>query len=459
MALTTGCGILPSEFNLSPFYRHRMDRDGSVREMDVLWPVFHYRKTEDEGWEFRVRPFYRYVAEGPETEATEHQFLWPFGRVRHADGETRSRLWPVWRYHNRENQNGQRETDWNVLLLIWGGSSEAGDEDYFGVFPFYLDIPNFLTYDRFRVILFPLYVGLEKADSTAHQVLWPFIGWGGNESGSKSWHRVLPFYGVNIDTERFERYTALWPFVHWGHERLGTDDPVSRFFLFPLVGWQNSEKLSAWTFLWPFFQEIDEGDRHYKLDLLWPVYRQRELHTDSRDIEQWWLWPFVGHVQTRTRDAWSYLWPLIWTSQNEDHAGLEKQTAVLPFYWSNSHERPDGTIETFDKYWPLFHAEDDGRGTSHWQFLSPWLWHDRYGEGVQELYGWIWTIATGRETPSSSNFELAGNLYTSSERDGRYQSSMPLLYNYESDEDGATLRLLQFIPIDMSGSDPDGEDE
>ena len=77
---------------------------------------------------------------------------------------------------------------------------------------------------------------------------------------------------------------------------------------------------------------------------------------------------------------------------------------------------------------------------------------------MHELYGFLWTLAAGRETKTASTFELAGNLYTSSERDGRYQSSMPLLYNYESDESGATLRLFQFIPIDMGGSDTDGNE-
>jgi len=461
LAATAACGILPSEFNLSPLYHHRLDRDGTVREMDVLWPIFHYRKTDDGGWEFRVRPLYRYVSETPEAEATEHQFLWPFGRVRHAEGETRSRLFPLWRYHARQNEEDQRDIDWNVLLLVWGGSSESGEEDYFGVLPFYVDIPDFLTYDRFRVILFPLYVGLEKRENTTHQFLWPFIGFGGNEDGTKYWHRVLPLYAVNVDEERFERYSALWPFVHWGYERTGTDNPFFRFFLFPLVGWQTGEDMSSWTFLWPFFQKIRDGDRHYKLDLFWPIYREREQHTQSNDIEQWWVWPFVGHVQSKSRDAWSYLWPLIWTSRNEDHAGVERMTSVLPFYWSNSRERPDGRSESFAKVWPFYHGEVEEDGSSEWQTLSPWLWHDRYGEGVQELYGFLWTLAAGRETVDASSFELAGNLYTSSERDGRYQSSMPLLYNYESDEDGATLRLFQFIPIAMGSSteDEDARDE
>ncbi|MCI0690316.1 MAG: hypothetical protein L0Y54_24220 [Sporichthyaceae bacterium] len=445
--VTPGCGVLPSELNLSPIYRHRLDRDGSVREMDVLWPIFHYRKNDDGGWELRVRPLYRHVSEGPAAAATEHQFLWPFGRVRQAEGETRSRLFPLWRYHARLNQEGKRETDWNVALLVWGGTSEDGTEDYFGVLPFYADLPDFLTYDRFRVILFPLYVGLEKGDQKSHQFLWPLIGFGGNQEGTVYWHRVLPLYGVSVDTERFERYTALWPFVHWGHEAIGTDDPISRFFLFPLVGWQSSEQVQAWTALWPLFQEIREGDRHYKLDVLWPIYRQRELHTESEDLEQWWVWPLVGHVESTTRDSWSFLWPVIWWRRHEDHAGVETHRAVLPLYWRVRRERPDGRADDFLKAWPFYHQTSEEDGSRDWQALSPWPWRSRYGEGVQELYGWIWTLAAGRHSADASSFELAGNLYTSSERDGRHQSSVPLLFNYESDETGSTLRLLQLIPI------------
>ena len=81
---------------------------------------------------------------------------------------------------DRLNEEGLRETDWNLALLLWGGSSEDGSEDYFAFIPFYADIPDFLTYDRFQIHLFPLHVGLEKGDNTSHIFLWPLIGWGGN---------------------------------------------------------------------------------------------------------------------------------------------------------------------------------------------------------------------------------------------------------------------------------------
>ena len=451
VGIGTGCALMPGELNLSPIYRHRLDGDGSVRELDFLWPIFHYRKAEQEGgWEFRIRPLYRYVEEPPAEESTYHEFLWPLGRVHHSRGETLSRLFPLFRYKSRLNEKGQRETDWYATLLVWGGSSEDGTEDYLAVLPFYADIPDFLTYDRFQTHLFPLHVRLTKGDSTSNQFLWPLIGFGGNESGSKYWHRVLPFYGVNVDEEKYERYTALWPLFHWGTENLDTDDPVSRFFFFPFIGWQNSVKVDGWTFLWPFFQKISIAGRSFKLDLLWPIFRYF-YDTQAEDIEQWWVWPFVGHTVTEDQDTWSWLWPLIWWSHYEDPDATQDQHWVLPFYWRVHQDFPDGTEDHLTKLWPLFHTERYPDGGGHYQVLSPWLWRRSYAAGAHELYGWLWTLAEGRYTADSSNFDLAAHIFTTAKRDDRRQTSVPFLFNYESDRDGSTLRLFQFLPIPLGG--------
>ena len=138
------------------------------------------------------------------------------------------------------------------------------------------------------------------------------------------------------------------------------------------------------------------------------------------------------------------------------YAGVEEQRQFLPFYRSTHRERADGTVEDFTKVWPLFHHSDES-GTGDWRLLSPWPWRNRQGEGYQEHYGFLWTLAAGRHTPEASSLDLAANLYTSSERDGRSQSSVPFLFNYESDEAGATLRLFQFIPIPLGRAEPSEE--
>ena len=110
------CSMLPSEFNLSPLYRHRLDQEGKVLEMDLVWPLIHYETTAAGGSDFRIRPLYRRVTEpdlagfSPQPQAetgqsqdsaplsrSEHQFLWPLGRVRSSADETHAQWRLVWR--------------------------------------------------------------------------------------------------------------------------------------------------------------------------------------------------------------------------------------------------------------------------------------------------------------------------------------------------------------------------
>ena len=151
------CSIMPSEFNLSPFYRHRLDDDGNVLEMDVLWPLVHYETLVGGGVDFRIRPFYRRVeqpdtpgfgeatdgpadgtaggtaegtAEGTPPMATDIQFLWPLGRVRYHATETHARLFPVFNFDGRHFADGRYDSDWYLLFpFIWGGSDRAAPVD------------------------------------------------------------------------------------------------------------------------------------------------------------------------------------------------------------------------------------------------------------------------------------------------------------------------------------------
>ena len=450
------CALVPSELNLSPLYHHRLDRDGSVREMDVIWPIFHYNKTEDGGSDFRIRPLYRHVTSGPgaglSAGASEHQFLWPLGRVRNARGETLGRLFPLWRYAAREDDEGKRETDWEVVLLLWGGTRDDGKENYFSFLPFWADIPDFLTYDRFQAQLFPLHVRTEKDGVVSDQFLWPLIGFGGDGTDRRYWSRVLPIYSVAVDRQRYERYTALWPFVHWGYEGLYSDDPIQRFFLFPLYGRQTSQKVDAWTFLWPFFSKYEIKDRMLKLDVLWPIFRLYREDTEWQKVRQWWLWPLIGHTVTDDQRAWTFLWPLIWLREYDDPEGTTSQTWIIPLYWHMHRARLDGTEDSFTKVWPLYHGQSNHDGSGEWRSLSPWPWQGGNAYGVQENYGFLWTLAEREWTAASDSFALAANVFTTAQREGRRQTSVPFLFNWEADASGSTLRLFQFIPLHFGGS-------
>lgn len=456
------CGALPLELNLSPLYRHRLDTDRSLLELDVAWPIVHYERTPTGGDDLRVRPLWRRVQEG---ERVEHQFLWPFGRVE-ADGEEiDARLFPLWNYRWRLNAFGQHETEWEVpyavpiFPFVAGGTESYEDgtsASYFGVNPIYADLRGYLTYDRYRAILFPLYLGTERLARYSHNLLFWLIGWGGRrDGGEEHWHRFLPFYAVHEDPGVRTAYALLWPFFTWGSEKLGTDDPVHRYLFWPFYGWQSSEsgKVHGWSVLWPFFQSLTAGERYYRLDLFWPFVRYLNDNHEDRPLEQWWFWPFVARTDGRYRQAWSFFWPLIVWRWFQDPGLDQHDRWVLPFYWHVERTGKDGRKQDFTKIWPLVHRDThtDGSGSGEagdWSVLSPWPWRQGNAYGVEEAYGFVWTLAAGRRySATDRGMHLFANLYTERARGSARYWSVPFLASYQGDDATGTLRLFQCIPI------------
>jgi hypothetical protein len=455
------CTWLPHELNLSPIYRQRLAEDGTPLEVDVLWPVFHYERTPAGGDDFRIRPLYRRVTEPEQLDfvgepAVEHQFLWPLGRHR-SDGQQRmGRLFPLWWFRERDDDLGMRETDWYLLFpFVWGGTREDGAEDYLGVFPFFADLPDFLAYERLTFVLWPLYTRTERWGRIGHLFLWPLIGFGSGPDGYR-WHRFLPLWSWIDEPDRLYR-SILWPLLAWGTENRDGPDPLHRFWLWPLFGHQWSARISGWSFLFPLFQWIEIEGRRRKLHFLWPLFHFEEDRSEFVPLYRWWFWPLVAHTVTDRQDAWVWLWPLIWVRRLWDPEDVEHQTFVVPFYTRVTRERDDGSGSDFVRLWPLFHrdratAADGTPVAGGFSLLSPWPWRDGNAYGVEEAYGWLWTLASGRQrAPDDRSFETAAHLFTTRQRGDRVQTSVPFLFNFEGDPSGGTLRLLQFIPISFGG--------
>jgi hypothetical protein len=452
---------MPRELNLTPIWFHRMDANGELLEWDCAWPILHYERTAEGGDDFRVRPFYRRVTEPqPEVQAVEHQFLWPLGRIRHYPEETSARLFPLWSWRSRPNEDGERDVDWYALFpLLWGGWSADARENYFALFPLWADIPEFLTYDRFRTLLFPLFVSVDKGGHRHHLVLWPLIGWSNCAEGEHSWFRVLPFYGHDIEANRFDRRFALWPFLTWSTENEDTEGGAVRSFsLWPLFGIRSGAQVAGWHVLWPLFQYTHKQEHFLTLTLLWPFFRYHWNRVDQ-NLKQWWLWPFYSRVTSDDQDAWTALWPLIWWRRYDDVDGRTDQHWVLPFFWRIRQDRKDGSGEHHWHAWPLLHhtaAHDvDGRRSrGEWSLLSPLPWRDGLAYGVQEAYGWLWELARGvQRSHDDDAVDVLGRTYTSRSRNDGTTASMPFLFNYERLANGErTLRLLQFLPIPLGSS-------
>lgn len=460
--VSSSCAILPRELNLSPVWFHRVASDGTVLEWDCLWPILHYERTPEGGDDFRIRPLYRRVTE-PEPAAVEHQFLWPFGRARSDAQESSNRLFPLWSWRSHENDNGVRDVDWYALFpFFWGGTSGDDRENYFAFLPFYADIPQFLTYDRFYAFLFPLYVRVDKGGHRHRMFLWPLIGTSACAESGHQWFRFLPFYGYDIEPGHHDRRYLLWPFVAWSTENIGTDGEVDSYWFWPLFGWRTGREVGGWMALWPFFQHTWKEDHFTALTLFWPLFHYYWNRADD-NVTQWWLWPFVSRVHSDDQRSWSFLWPLIWWREYDDPDGHTEQQWVLPFFWhvvKDEHGRADGNgvREEHWKVWPLWHRtvkedEQDRPVGGDWSILSPWPWRDGNAYGMEEAFGFLWELVTGRQRAADDHaIDVAARLYTRRERGNESSSSVPFLFNYERDPNGAAvLRLFQFLPIPLGG--------
>lgn len=465
---TSACAIMPRELNLTPLWFHRLDENGDVLEWDCIWPVLHYERTPDGGDDFRIRPLYRRVTEPSREDAIEHQFLWPLGRVRIYPEETSARLFPLWSWRSRPNDEGTRDIDWYLLFpFVWGGDSADDREDYFALLPFYGSIPQFLTYDRFRTVLFPLYVGLDKGGHRHHLLLWPFIGFSTCAENQHSWFRIFPFYGHDVEPGMHARYFAAWPFLAWSTENEDTEfGPVHSVWIWPFFGWRTGPYTSGWMALWPLLQSTSKENHFFALTVLWPFFRYY-WNRAEQNVTQWWLWPFVSRVHSDDQRTWSFAWPLVWWREYDNPDDYVTERWVLPFYWYlrrderiTSLQGGPGQHETFVKLWPFVHrasryAPDGRQIAGDWSVLSPWPWRNGNAYGVQEAYGWLWEIARGvQRAPDDRATDVVGRLYTTRERAGETTASVPFLFNWESDRDGnRTFRLFQFLPIPLGGGD------
>jgi hypothetical protein len=475
------CAWMPSEFNLSPLYRHRLDKDGSVLEMDVLWPIIHYETLPDGGTDFRIRPLYRRV-EKPDTPGfgekgekgdgtasrgtqVDHQYLWPLGRVRVRENETHARFFPLWNHDSRQFIDGRRESDWYFLFpFFWGGSNQKAPglpvERYFGMFPLWLDAPGqFLTYDRLTFHFWPLHTRTEKDGRVGHIFLWPLIGYGDSDRENQSyWYRFLPFFSFNAREGQYERYSVLWPFFSWATDLMDTDDPLESFNFWPLCGWQTSKKRNTWSFLWPFFRGQEIQGKKSQLDLFWPFFHSLDDNTTGRDIHTWWLWPFVSRTKAKHQSSWSFLWPLIWWREYDDPDGKQTQQWIVPFFkhvhrtWMVDEKKENAWQKAGEddylQIWPLFHNETRRDGRAEFAIPSPWFYRNGNEEGVGEAYDWLYTLyRTRSRAPDDHSAECAVNLFTTRARGQRTQTSVPFLFSYESENGAGTFYLFNCIPF------------
>lgn len=381
-AAFSSCALPPADINLAPLFAYESystTEDEYVAE--ALGGIISTGRRDGRS-HFAVRPLL-YTRDTVVNEeqairaSTTTDFLFPFGHAHSGDGESRAYVFPIFFHTSRLDLEDRRDVDWMVLPFFLGGSSDDGAENYFAFFPFYGELRNFLSYERVRFALFPLWSQSWKDEREAWFVLWPFFGAATGEGYDML--RLLPFYAHSRVAGKEESLTILWPFYSTEKRWLDSDTPLESTMLFPFYGRQIMGNFEA-TSVVPPFVGWSSGDGDFRSFQVWPIYLSLSGGDgNDRPFERFYFRPFYAHYRSKQIEQDVYLWPLIWDRSERFPGDGEAITtahrfAVLPFWqsWQTTHGEAQGS---YFQLWPLMHRDRPVEGGSEFQIFSPWPYH------------------------------------------------------------------------------------
>ena len=279
-----------------PFLHTRIDTPDGSRLREVLWPVY---------------------ADRLQNERFNWRFLIAWGRD--ADVADPDSAWYVW-----------------AFPLWFQGRSKTG-EDYAALFPLGGTLRDFLFYDRYSFVLWPIWGEGEHNGIHSTHVLWPIF----TRSEGKGHHnlRVFPFWGRAQKDGEWDRRFVLWPI--WNEAeyfRHGKPDGYS-WALFPVYGHTDRPTVEAWHIVPPFIQVSRgrgrfEGDRQILAP--WPFVRI----SDVRDIHKRHFYPFYATTWEPGRETTHVLWPFWRHDHRERTSVVRDDWSLAPIFHRSVLRRP-----------------------------------------------------------------------------------------------------------------------
>jgi hypothetical protein len=263
-------------FALWPFYGH-FEREDDYEKTFALWPFYYnqyFNLDQEEPYQrlgvlpFYARetapglksetfawPFFGYTRENaPREEYWENRYFWPFFMQADGDKRTVNRWMPFYTHET----SGRTDKKWYMWPILKRKTTRE---------------QGFIR-DRTSVLYF-LYRDEKQhyADGTAQMTtLWPIIGYWNNGAGRKQVQLLDPFTAFFPRNEKIRenwtplftlyrydermgngRHSLLWDFVVWEKDATGT----LGFFIGPLFQWEAG---GEWSILKGLIGKTGEGD-------------------------------------------------------------------------------------------------------------------------------------------------------------------------------------------------------
>lgn len=425
-------------FTLWPLADYRSSSAVDYTSFKVLGPLLNYERDQ-RTTRFALRPlfYHQHSRDGQQVEA---DYLFPVASRQRSGEQQDFQVLRLLNYDFGASETATKD-EFNLFPLLFYGQTRT-DESYFAFFPVGGRIRDKFGRETIDFALFPLYSRTVADGLTTHNLLWPFfaLSRGPSISGWQFW----PIYGSVQKQGSYEKRFLAWPLYIASDVGLDTAEPVSERLFFPAYHSVESSTFHSRTWLWPFFNHVeDEINGYEEWDFPWPLLR-RTVGANKHGVR---IFPFYTDETAGVNRQRYFLWPLYKIEESRSEIFVQRRDRILYFLYSDLEERVRNEPLPRKKrvaLWPLFTYESrDGVATfSTFALLEPFYpGNDRIARNLAPF----WHVYQARwDQQGNSASSLFWNLYWKERRGSDYAWELfPLLAYSQSSQDGSDLRLLK----------------
>jgi len=310
LALALPASAVALDVKLWPLGRYT--RDGDQTLWTALGPLLEFRRTRAER-ALDIRPLLSLRQRRGAVHDDSADILYPLAASRWRDDYLSFRLLlftyrstPADRERGAPPPGGEWTSRFTLFPFVFYRASPTRGVRL-SVFPFYMDVDDFLGYQRVQAILFPAYLRVVEARLERRFYAFPFVSTLGGADG-RGFH-VWPFYGDKEVVGRYHTRFVLWPFhirerelvrgYGWEERRLdlpfyaAIDGPVRHSRAYGLFAYLHTVDTRRGTESvgtpWPLVvREHRLGESEDRIWRLWPAYGRSDPDGIS---SRFWAWP------------------------------------------------------------------------------------------------------------------------------------------------------------------------
>jgi len=427
-----------SSFTIWPLIDYRKNPKEKSSRLSLLGPLISFdHKGDDEIT--ALRPIF-YNESNDSFGSSSTRYLYPLSSSENTPETSRFELLHILQKDVfRKDETTAAESSFMLFPFIISGESKKYGP-YTSIFPLYGDIYERFFKDEYHYVLFPLYSRTVKKGTTNYNLLYPFftVTTGDKESGFSFW----PLYGHTAKEGVYSSTFALWPIYLNEQKGLDTDNPSTRFNLFPLYSSFESSQVSTKTWLWPFFgYSTDNRKNEEELDYLWPIWLT--IRGEKRNITK--FLPFYSEELSADSSKNWYLWPLYRTDSIQSSVYRQERQRLLYFLFSDRVESwaVDDKSRRRTALWPLFvykRDADDNMSITLPAPVEPIL--DR--DGIEKNWAPLWRLYSHQWNSSGdSTLSIIWNLYWHEKSGDDLAWELFPLVQYRSTKQATELQFLK----------------